>query len=215
MKVTHNRSAQPFKAVLGFGHSDSVQRAMHGGNSVTLDIGWLTLCFGRDGNWNEFVAARTPGWHTFYLGIEPLPVTVEPVWQNGFKWVYAMKHHPEELFVGRKPPTVLQYAGITVVHAMDQRRRNFLTVAMPGGKLHLVFRNPGSRTTADWRPSKAPTAISTPVVQIPVVGATVLPRVSKVAVPVAPKLAAQSQLRSNWANTGDAEFDQFLNGLSA
>ena len=171
--------------------------AINAANCLKLDIGWMTLHFGRDGNWNEFVVA-TANCDSFYMGVEPIPVVADAGWETGIPWVYAMKHHPEELFVGAKPPTVLQYAGFTVTHAMDQRRRNFVTVAMPGGKLHLVFRNPCSRATADWRPSKSPIAITAPVVQLPVV--------AKPAVLV----VAQAKAPTVIETTGDVDMDELL-----
>ncbi len=201
MKTSHKRLSQPFKAVLGFDPAGLLQSAIDGANCMTLNIGWLTLYFGRDGNWNEFLVAMTDR-DCFYLGVEPLPVTADAGWESGFPWVYAMKHHPNELFVGYKPPTVLKYVGITVVHAMDQRRRNFLTVAMPGDKLHLVFRNPGSRATADWRPCKQPIAITGAVLPLLLAEAK-----------AAMQVAAPTQSPTVNADTGDSELDELLSGL--
>jgi hypothetical protein len=188
MKTSQKRTAQSFKASQGFDPEGFLYNAMRGSNCTKLNIGWLVLHFGRDGNWNEFVVAEIDV-DIFHLSVDPLPVPVDPCFESGIKWVYVMKHHPEELFVGRKPPTVLQYAGITVVHAMDQRRRNFVTVEMPGGKLHLVFRNPASRATQDWRPVKKAITINPVQVVTPAVVPTPL-RVDN--------------------TMGDAEFDQLL-----
>ena len=83
----------------------------------------------------------------------------------------------------------------------DQRRRNFVTVALPGDKLHLVFRNPGSRATADWRPSKSPIAITAPVLQL------------RVVIKPAVLVVAQAKAPTVNADTGDAELDALFNEL--
>lgn len=193
MRNTFKRTAAPLKAVLGFDPQGLSHSAIAGGHCVGLDIGWLSLHVGRDANGNEFVVAQTPGSGSFYLGVEPLPVATEPGWEADSGWVYTMNHHPAELFVGSTPPTVLRYAGFTVVHAMDRPRRNFLSVAMPGEELHLVFRNPTAWSTQDWRPSEQPIVASAPVVQPP--GAT-----KKPATVVA-------------GGTGDADSDELANAL--
>lgn len=154
MRRTYARPSKAMKAFFGFNPYVVRSQVSQPGNFVTVDAGWVTLDFGRDATWSEFVLASNR-MGSFLFSAEP-PAAAQVCSFGGRRdWVDTIDHFPKELFDGVRRPTEFLYAGFRVVHVADRRRRNFIFVGMPGGKINLLFRNPLSRSALAWSPHGA------------------------------------------------------------
>jgi hypothetical protein len=111
------------------------------------------------------------------------------------KWVYQIERLPNDFYGAWNTPTSVSYGSTSITFGEDHCYRNFITVVMPDRRIHLLIRNPDSRSSKAW--SSHPAVAVTEGMQIH-------PAVKQL---VPAKLA---QLPLHLETTGDAELDALL-----
>lgn len=119
---------------------------------LILSTAWGTVRCGRDRDMNDVVLVNTP-YDTFAL-CETLPASVmDRASPKRRTWVLALRNHPDELFEGTTPATLLTAGGFYVCQPADKFRASYLSIVLPGGDLTLVVRNPATGLVLSWAPS--------------------------------------------------------------
>lgn len=161
MKKLEKKIARPLIAV--FGLKPEVLASIHEtvDSRIDVNLGWLWLRFGRDGNQNEFVQAIS-GRHSFHFGAAPLEVKSPRKPAKPRDWVYLVDGLTLVMQRRSSVKVALAHAGLVLTAGREffysseyTEGRDFAAVEMPGKGRKLLFRDPTSKSSQPWSPQRA------------------------------------------------------------
>ena len=169
---------------------------------VDVNLGWLWLRFGRDGNQDHFVQAIA-GRHSFHFGAAPLELKSPRQPAKPRAWVYLVDELPDEMRSRSSVKVALAHAGLVLTagrefftHVEYRDGRDFAAIKLPGSNSNLLFRDPTSKSSLPWSAQRA----------ITLKDAMVL-RTGKAA-------GALESRPDGFESTGDPELDALLSELT-